>query len=475
MKIVSHVVPRKGTSSPFLPLLHFTNIGDGDRSVRLLSYSQGLLRGAAICAMALFCCGTAQARINVVTLPERDKVQLTIYNSVDLTLVKETRHLTFRKGLNKLEFSWANTLIDPTSVEFKALTHADEVEVLDVSFPPRVTNTLEWRIHSEVGEEVTVEIRYFTSGIRWSAEYLAEAAPTEKLMNLSGQVRVTNNSGEDYENAQVRLVVGVIRLVEEIAKLARQEEAEAAAHPVNAPAPVRLSRALAAFDSADREAAKKPKDIVKEALSEYFLYSVEGRDTIPNGWSKRLPSFRAQEVPLTSYYKYEKEFTGDDVRRFYRFTNSTPSNLGKEPLPDGAVTAFRVTGEDALYAFIGRTAAKYIPVDEKVELELGRDQEVLVKPTLLNWEKKDVRFDARGNVRGWTVTQLWQFEVQNSKEIDAVLDIRRNFSGDWSLSTATAYEKVDANKIKFVLPLKARQKQTFRYELTTRYGTNATK
>jgi hypothetical protein len=92
----------------------------------------------------------------------------------------------------------------------------------------------------------------------------------------------------------------VIRLVEEIAKLARQEEAEAATHPVNAPAPVRLSRELAVFESADREAAKKPKEIVKEALSEYFLYSVEGRDTIPNGWSKRLPSFRAQDVPLTS-------------------------------------------------------------------------------------------------------------------------------------------------------------------------------
>src|SRR6059058_5673586 len=127
-----------------------------------------------ISVLQLLLAMAAEARINVVTLPERDKVQLTIYNSVDLTLVKETRHLTFRKGLNKLEFSWANTLIDPTSVEFRALTHADEVEVLDVSFPPRVTNTLEWRIHSEVGEEVTVEIRYFTSGIRWSAEYVAE-------------------------------------------------------------------------------------------------------------------------------------------------------------------------------------------------------------------------------------------------------------------------------------------------------------
>ncbi len=69
----------------------------------------------------------ARARINVVTLPGRDSVQLTIYNSADLTLVKETRFLTFRKGLNRLEFSWANTLIDPTSVEFRALTHADKV------------------------------------------------------------------------------------------------------------------------------------------------------------------------------------------------------------------------------------------------------------------------------------------------------------------------------------------------------------
>src|SRR5712672_2116730 len=161
------------------------------------------------------------ARINVVTLPGRDTVQLTIYNSADLTLVKETRTLTLRKGVNKLEFSWANTLIDPTSVEFRALTQADKVEVLDVSFPPRVTNTLEWRINSDFAGEVQVEIRYFTSGISWSADYLAEAARNEKQMNLAGQVRITNNSGEDYENAQVRLVVGVIRLVEEIAELAR--------------------------------------------------------------------------------------------------------------------------------------------------------------------------------------------------------------------------------------------------------------
>src|SRR5436190_15119739 len=153
---------------------------------------------------------SAHARINVVTLPDRDTVQLTIYNSVDLTLVKETRHLTFRKGLNKLEFYWANTLIAPTSVEFRALTHADQIVVLDASFPPRAPNTLEWRINRDFAGDVTVEIRYFTSGISWSADYVCEAGRNETQMDLSGAVRVTNHSGEDYEHAQVRLIVGVV-------------------------------------------------------------------------------------------------------------------------------------------------------------------------------------------------------------------------------------------------------------------------
>jgi hypothetical protein len=56
-----------------------------------------------------------------------------------------------------------------------------------------------------------------------------------------------------------------------------------------------------------------------------------------------------------------------------------------------------------------------------------------------------------------------------------MLDIRRNFPGDWELKTEAPFEKVDAGKVKFVLPLKSRAKQTFTYELTTRYGTNVTK
>ena len=52
--------------------------------------------------IALAVGGTAAAKVDLVTLPRREKAQLTIYNSADLTLVREQRSLTLKKGLNLL-------------------------------------------------------------------------------------------------------------------------------------------------------------------------------------------------------------------------------------------------------------------------------------------------------------------------------------------------------------------------------------
>ncbi len=472
-----------------LPSMGRGNKGEGCCHPRLtystITTSRHLPLSLSLCLSLLLLAAPASARINVTSLPGRDSVQLTIYNSADLTLVRETRLLTFRKGLNKLEFSWANTLIDPTSVEFRALTAADQVEVLDVSFPPRVTNTLEWRLQSEFAGEVTVEIRYFTSGISWSADYVAEVNQAEKLMQLAGNVRVNNNSGEDYENAQVRLVVGTIRLVEDIATLATPRADSERGQRL----PQSLTRSFSTIEKAKKDMSElsldvdrladakgeKQKAIAKESLSEYFLYTVEGRDTIPTGWGKRLPSFTTPGVPIVSLYKYERERWGQQVMRYLSFTNSAAAQLGKEPLPDGRVQAFRARTPDRLFAYLGATAVKYIPINESVELELGPDQEVLVKPTLMNWEKTNLAFDANGNVKGWNLKETWKLELQNSRDIDITVDLRRTFRGDWTLTTPGTYEKVDANKVKFLIPLKPREKRELTYELLTRLGTNATR
>src|SRR6516164_11135996 len=89
---------------------------------------------------------TTQSNVDLSTVPNRNTVQLTIYNSEDLTLVRETRKVTFKPGVNPLQFSWANTLIDPTSVELRFLTKADKLSVLDTTFPHAKPQMLYWNV-----------------------------------------------------------------------------------------------------------------------------------------------------------------------------------------------------------------------------------------------------------------------------------------------------------------------------------------
>src|SRR5215204_2173262 len=129
-----------------------------------------------LAALLFASCLTARAKnVDLSTVPRRDAVQLTIYNSEDLTLVRETRAVTFRKGVNPLQFSWANTLIDPSSVQLKFLDSADKLDVLDTTFPHDRPQVLRWNVQSEIDGQATVEITYFTSGLSWAADYVCVA------------------------------------------------------------------------------------------------------------------------------------------------------------------------------------------------------------------------------------------------------------------------------------------------------------
>ena len=93
--------------------------------------------------------------VDLSTVPTRNTVQLTIYNSEDLTLVRETRKVSFKPGANPLQFSWANTLIDPTSVELRFLTHRDKLTLMDTTFPHAKPQMLYWNVQSELDGEAT--------------------------------------------------------------------------------------------------------------------------------------------------------------------------------------------------------------------------------------------------------------------------------------------------------------------------------
>jgi hypothetical protein len=420
----------------------------------------------------------AEAKVDLVTLPSRDTVQITIYNSADMTLVRESRALTLKDGKNKLQFSWANTLIDPTSLEMLPKASADKIDIADLTYPPRVRNLGLWNIESGVSGKVPVEITYLTSGLSWRAFYMGTLTEDEKTMRLQGYVRVTNNSGEDYENAQTRLIVGKVHILDQIAELARRQ------YPYGRPGEVRLKDRL--LERGGKEAKtewarvttlaaiavpEEPKEIKKEGLSEYFLYTIEGTETIPTGWSKRLMSFDVDEVPVVNLYKYEQERYGDSVVRFLSFKNDEEHKLGDTPIPGGMLKVYRGVGDKGHLSYTGQSSFKYIPVDEDVELNLGAVGDVVVEPTLMDFETKNYRFDRDRNISGWDEIRTFKIEVKNTRDIGVKVEIQRNFPTQyWKLNTSQEFEKIDLDTVKFMLVLKPRSKKVFKYILTTYHG-----
>jgi len=421
-----------------------------------------------------------QAKVDLVTLPTRDTVQLTIYNSADMTLVRESRALTLKQGKNNLQFSWENTLIDPTSLEMLPKANANEIDIADLSFPPRVRNLGLWNINSGVSGKVPVEITYLTSGLSWRAFYMGTLTENEETMRLQGYVRVTNNSGEDYENAQTRLIVGQVHMLDEIAELARRQ------YPYGRPGEVLHLDWEGAVEE-DKRIMKKElsnlrgqlvvladerKEIVKEGLSEYFLYTIEGTETIPNGWSKRLLSFDTDEVPVVNLYKYEEQRYGTNVIRFLSFKNDTEHKLGDTPIPGGLLKVYRGTDGQEHLSYTGQSEFKYIPVNEEVELNLGPAANVVVESKVMDFKTDNYRFDSDGDIIGWDEIRTFEIEVRNTRDIPVKIEIKRNFpTRFWQLTTDDTYEKVDLDTIKLTLEMRPGTKQILTYTLRTYHGT----
>ncbi len=435
----------------------------------------------------------AARNVDLSTVPKRNTVQLTIYNSEDLTLVRETRTVTFKKGVNPLQFSWANTLIDPTSVELRFLTSADKLDVLDTTFPHDKPQLLYWNVNSDVDGEATIQITYFTSGITWKADYTLVADKEEKAVGFEGFVRVFNNSGEEYEDAQVRLVVGTINLVEKIAQLTRLPVPVLKSLEEDRYHSLKLEVAKGAFSGDAKYAATRPasapKQIVKEGLSEYFIYTIEGTETIPSGWSKRLRSIEPATVPLKIQYRYRPAEYGDQLVRMYLLTNDKECKLGTTPLPDGVVRTFRDNGRDGL-SFLAAQSVKYIPIGDKIELNLGVDPNVIFELVKLKASRDEIWLQLNGvnvfrrvgggadieinsSVVGWDDHEVYTQRIRNytAKPID--LEIRRTFSGHVIFRSQLKPTLHDYQTVQFTAAVEPAKKADLLFEILRHQGRNS--
>jgi hypothetical protein len=354
---------------------------------------------------------------------------------------------------------------------------------------------LYWNVQSEIDGAATIQITYFTSGITWSADYIAIADAAEKNLGFEGFVRVFNNSGEEYEDAQVRLVVGTINLVEKIAQLAQVPVAEVAKmqaeklEEFKKDVTHRFMQRAGGFGGGEADAAKA-KEIVKEGLSEYFIFTIEGTETIPTGWSKRLRALEGKTVPFRIQYRYRPNEYGDQLVRMYLLTNDEKSQLGSSPLPDGIVRVFKNNGREGL-SYLTQQATKYVPIGDKIELNLGPDPEVIFELIKLRSFRDELFLQIHGtsefrkvggdevlkvenaSVAGWDDHEVFTQRIRNYSGQDIEVEVRRAFPGHVTFKSQLEPTLHDYQTVQFLTRLATGKRADLLFEVIRKQGTSA--
>jgi hypothetical protein len=315
-------------------------------------------------------------------------------------------------------------------------------------------------------------------------------------MSFEGFVRVHNNSGEEYENAQVRLVVGTINLVEKIAQLAQIPQAEVLRleadklQELKKEATERFMERAGGFGGGKGGEELKEKEIVKEGLSEYFIYTIAGTETIQNGWSKRMRSLEGQQVPLKIQYRYRPAEYGEQLVRMYLLTNNVDSKLGTSPLPDGTVRLFRNNGRGGL-SYLTQQNIKYVPIGDKIELNLGADPEVIFELIKLRsfrdelWlrigstqEFRKIGGDGvmrveNASVAGWDDHEIYTQRIRNYTSQPIEVEIRRTLPGHVIFKSQLEPKLHDYQTAEFLTRIAPAKRADLLFEVVRKQGTSA--
>lgn len=331
--------------------------------MRRLNWIRSLVIGAALFGGA----APSWGRIKLITLPVRERVEIQL-DHASATLVEEERIVPLVKGENQVDFSWANTQIDPNTIVFRVVAPAGEkpldVKVLSVSYPPSEA-ALIWAVGSSDSGTARVRISYLLGNLSKSFNYRAVASRDETTLTLAQYIRLQNLANEEFGGTNLWAGFG--------------------------------------------KEFHKPVGINE---------------------TKEMLMARFQNVPVRKTYTCDPEQFGWineaqqklRVPMHYAIKNDKPSNLGAAALPYGKVRIFIQSGQqgDDSTAFLGEDWGQFTPIDDEMKLYLGVAQDVVVKRTI---ERND-NTRVAGNLSHQEVRI--KYEIENFKDKPITLDVSEN-------------------------------------------------
>jgi hypothetical protein len=174
----------------------------------------------------------------------------------------------------------------------------------------------------------------------------------------------------------------------------------------------------------------------------------------------------------------------------YLLTNDKESKLGTTPLPDGIVRVFRDNGKDGL-SYLTQQQIKYVPIGDKIELNLGPDPEVIFELIKLKVFRSDLWLQLHGqtvlrkiggdevvkienaSLVGWDDHEIYTQRIRNytDKEID--VEIRRAFPGHVIVRSQLEPTLHDYQTVQIKTKVPAGKRSDLLFEVVRKQGTSA--
>ena len=203
-----------------------------------------------------------------------------------------------------------------------------------------------------------------------------------------------------------------------------------------------------------------------------------------------MRSFEGKDVPLKIQYRYRPKEYGDQLVRMYLLTNDKDSKLGTTPLPDGTVRVFRDNGRDGL-SYLTQQSIKYIPIGDKIELNLGPDPEVIFELVKLRTFRDNIWMQVHGtntfkqvgeetteaevnsSVVGWDDHSIYSLRIRNytAKPID--VEIRGMYDGHIVFLSQLQPKLHDFQTVEFGTQVANGARQDLLFEVLQHQGRNA--
>ena len=192
---------------------------------------------------------------------------------------------------------------------------------------------------------------------------------------------------------------------------------------------------------------------------------------------------------MTIQYRYRPREYGDQLVRLYLLKNDTVSKLGTTPLPDGMMRVFRTNNSDSLN-YLTTQLLKYVPIGDKIELNLGADPAVIFELIKRKVSRDNLWFQIKGGnlyrklgednmrleldsqVAGWDEHTVYRQKIRNYSIKPIHVQIRREIPGDVVFRSRLNPTLHDFQTVQFETEIPASDKAELDYELIVRQGYN---